>query len=92
MKSLNECGNSNGLSFRPGVQQQEEPLQVISNLFCEMNLNDVWKQLDNLLYVAITRDSTEFNSGIKRDAAIHFCKKMKELAEAAYVLNSKKRK
>ena len=64
----------------------KQPLEVIEDFFTTMNLDDVRSQLGSLLYIAMTRDSTAFDNGLKRDAAILFCQQLEQLAEAAFVL------
>jgi hypothetical protein len=62
------------------------PLEVIEDFFTTMSLDDVRSQLGSLLYIAMTRDSTAFDNGLKRDSAIFFCQQLEQLAEAAFIL------
>lgn len=78
--------------FPDQIATPKPPLEVIEDFFSEMNLSDVRELLGDLLYVAMTRDSTAFDNGLKRDSAIFFCQQLQQLAEAAFRLNARKKK
>jgi hypothetical protein len=69
-----------------GSTNASTPMEVIEDFFQQWTLEDVKQMLDEMLYVVLTRDSPQFDDGIKRDNAIFFCRKVEGLVGAALKL------
>ena len=73
-----------------GSTDASTPKEVIADFFQQWTMEDVKQMLDDMLYVVLTRDSPQFDDGIKRDNAIFFCRKMEGLVGAAWEMGGAK--
>jgi hypothetical protein len=65
---------------------QQAAVQVLSDFFDYMHLQNARQALADMLEVALITSSEKFDQPVQRANAIYFCKKLEELVEAAYVL------
>lgn len=66
-----------------GASQTRKPKEVIQDFFRERSIEDLKEILGDILFVVLTRDSLQFESGLQRDAAIHTIRQLIDLAAAA---------
>ncbi len=75
-----------------GASSARKPLEVFRDFFQERHIEDLKETLENILYVVLTTDSIQFETGLQRDEAIHTIRQLLELAIAAESLTKKKGK
>jgi hypothetical protein len=73
-------------SYRITEELQQAAVQVLSDFFDYMHLQNARQALADMLEVALITSSEKFDQPVQRANAIYFCKKLEELTEAAYVL------
>jgi hypothetical protein len=73
-----------------GSSSDRKPLEVFRDFFQERHIEDLKETLENILFVVLTTDSIQFETGLQRDEAIHTISQLLELAIAAESLTKKK--
>lgn len=76
-------GNNDLYKLGEGPVTSQPPADVIKIFFQERSIEDLMEILGDMLFVVLTCDSLQFETGIQRDNAIYTVRQLLRLAIAA---------
>ncbi len=65
-------------------EEKQNPILVITQFFVDVKLIEVWKQLANLLEVALGSSNTIYDESSERDNVLYFIKELEKLVDATF--------